>query len=125
MKIGQALNFAITIAVAAFTFWLGMVIEYNHSEATRVATEKAHIETLNKVFTIGFDDGVTCGLLAYTQDPSETELPVVTARAHAWYITLRTVQLGVQQAEDARTESATDTMKPQKTNQDPKNPGKE
>jgi hypothetical protein len=71
-----AICFAMGV-VSVVAFYAGLIVEALHCQGTS--------ET---VFTSGFENGVRCGVIAYTYDPSETDLPIITARARYWYVAL-------------------------------------
>jgi hypothetical protein len=80
------------LLVVFFSVWAGMAIEDSHCQA--VLRDDADYSEKREAltFTLGFDEGVRCGLVAYSMDRNETDMPVITARAHYWYVAIHAIR---------------------------------
>jgi hypothetical protein len=84
----RAVYFAVAVAMAMLAFWAGMLVEELHCQANAPV-----------VFTKGFENGVQCGVIAFTYDPTETDIPTITTRARYWYVAMHGIRKEKEQHE--------------------------
>lgn len=94
----RALTFCAIVAVGSVGFYLGMdtgqlagAIKQHAADRSRMVEWTA--QATSTAWTDGFNNGVTCGLIAYTyapdNDPAKTNVPIMTLRARYWYTALQ------------------------------------
>lgn len=106
----RAIVFCAVLGAGSLGFYTGWQMGDMECGLRSVKAKSEFNQQRATAWTDGFNNGVQCGLIAYTyapeEDPARNDVPIMTLRARYWYIALQSVKPFLPQVEQMERKKA-------------------